>query len=172
MVYGGGPFHLDKLDPDEFDDILNWIAEGALFDSRAEVDASLFILREELAHAVTVCPGLERRAAYIEKLHREIEGALSDELRSRGTETDVRLMKELLYGGSALAPEFFCDHERQLSLVRASSVASGAKMLAGIEFSEEADNICDYACEQYQLWKDFIIETARLGEAVTVLPAP
>jgi hypothetical protein len=172
MVYGGGPFHLDRLDPDELDDILDGIAEAAPFGSRAEVDASLYDLREELAHAVTAHPGLEKRAAYIEKLHREIEGALSDRLRSCGTEADVELMKELLYGGDALAPAFFGGHERPLSLVRASSVARGAKTLAGIELSEEDDNICDYTCEQYKHWKSFIIETAEVGEAVSVLPAP
>lgn len=172
IVYGGGPFHLDDLDPGELDEILDWIAEAAIFDSREDVDASLLALREELAHAVVLYPGLQKRAAYIEKQHRAIEGALSNELRRRGTELDPGLMKELLYGGSALNPEFFDNDGRQPSLVSSSRVASAAEMLAGVELTEEADDICDYACEQYHDWKDFIIEAAAMGEAITVWRAP
>ena len=171
IPYGPGPFHLEELDPDELNDILNGFAGGELFGSRAEVDRGLDGITTELGDAVTVYPGLGNRAAYIEKQHGEIEGPLTQELRRRGSEADAKLMMELLYGGDALVPEFFHRYDSQLRLVPASTVAEGAKMLAGIELSEEAHGISDYACEQYREWKSFIIEAAELGEAVIVFPS-
>jgi hypothetical protein len=170
IPYGPGPFHLNKLDPDELDDILNDFVGGELFGSRAEVDGCLRDITAELAEAVTVYPGLGWRAAYIEKQHREIEEPLAQELRSRGSEADVKLMTELLYGGDALAPAFFDDYQSQLRLIPASTVAEGAKLLAGVELSEEDHGISDYACEQYRGWKALVIEAARLGDAIVVLP--
>ena len=42
--YGGGPFHVDDLEPEERQDILDGIAENEAFRSRAEVDALLIRL--------------------------------------------------------------------------------------------------------------------------------
>jgi hypothetical protein len=170
IPYGPGPFHLDKLDPDELDDILNDFVGGELFGSRAEVDGCLKDITAELAETVTVHPGLGERAAYIEKQHREIEGPLTKELRCRGSEADVELMTDLLYGGEDLAPDFFGQNDSQLRLVPATTVGQGAKLLAGVELSEQAHGISDYACEQYRGWKALIIGAAGLGEAIIVLP--
>lgn len=170
IPYGPGPFHLDQLDPSELDDILNEFADGERFGSREEVDECLRGMTAELSEAVTAYPGLGARAAYIEKQHREIEEPLSQELRGRGSEADVKLMSELLYGVDALAPAFFDPSESQLRLIPASKVAEGAKRLAGVELSEETHDISDYACEQFREWKSLIIEVARLGEAIIVFP--
>jgi hypothetical protein len=170
IPYGPGPFHLDELDPSELDDILNDFAGGELFGTREEVDGCLGDITAELSEAATVYPGLGGRVAYIEKQHREIEEPLAQELRCRGSEADVKLMTELLYGGDALAPAFFDRYRSQLRLIPASTVAEGAKRLAGVELSEEAHDISDYACEQFREWKSLIIEAARLGEAIIVFP--
>jgi hypothetical protein len=170
IPYGPGPFHLEELDPGELGEILNDFVGRELFASRAEVDRCLNGITAELADAVTGHPGLGDRAAYIEKQHDEIEGPLVQELRRRGSEDDVKRLTELLYGGDSLAPEFFGQYDPQLHLVPASTVAEGAKMLAGVELSEEAHGISDYACEQYWEWKRLIIEAARMGEAVIVFP--
>jgi hypothetical protein len=170
IPYGPGPFHLDQLDPSELDDILNDFADGERFGSREEVDGCLRGMTAELSEAVTAYPGLGKRAAFIEKQHREIEEPLSQELRCRGSEADVKLMTELLYGGEALSPTLFDPYESQLRLIPASTVAEGAKRLAGVELSEEAHDISDYACEQFRDWKGLIIKAARLGEAIIVFP--
>ncbi len=91
-------------------------------------------------------------------------------MKCRGSEADVELMSELLYGGDALAPAFFDPHESQLCLIPATTVAEGAKRLVGVDLSEEAHDISDYACEQFREWKNLIIEAARLGEAIIVFP--
>lgn len=170
IPYGPGPFHLDEMDPDELDDILNDFAGVELFGSRAEVDGYLGGITAELAEAVAAYPGLGGRAAYIEKQHGEIEEPLTQELRCRGSEADVKLMTELFYGGDALAPDFFDRYEPQFRLVPARAVEEGARLLAGVELSEVAHGISDYACEQYRKWKRLILEAAGLGEAVMVLP--
>ncbi|MFO0953540.1 MAG: hypothetical protein U0835_20785 [Isosphaeraceae bacterium] len=154
----------------ELDDVLNDFADGERFGSREEVDECLRDMTAELSEAVTVYPGLGERTAYIEKQHREIEEPLSQELRGRGSEANVKLMSELLYGGDALAPAFFDPSGSQLRLIPASKVAEGAKRLAGVELSEETHDISDYACEQFREWKSLIIEAARLGEAIIVFP--
>jgi hypothetical protein len=170
IPYEPGPFHLEEFDPDELDGVLNDFASSEPFGSRAEVDECLEGISTELAEAVTVYPGLERRWAYIEKQHREIEEPLAQELRRRDSEADVRLMIELLYGGDALAPDFFDRYGPQFHLVPASTVAVGARLLSGVELSEEAHGISDQTCEQYQKWKRLIVKAARRGEAIMVLP--
>ena len=170
IPYGPGPFHLDQLDPSELDDILDDFADGERFGNREEVGGCLRSMTAELSEAVTAYPGLGRRAAFIEKQHREIEEPLSLELRCRGSEADEKLITELLYGGDALASTFFDPYESQLRLIPASTVAEGAKRLAGVVLSEETHGISDYACEQFREWKSLIIEAARLGEAIIVFP--
>lgn len=168
VLHGPGPFYLEAMEPDELDDILYGVAEWELFGSRAEVDRCLDDITRELDEAVTLHPGLKGRAAYIEKQHREIEELLAQELNRRGREDAAGLMMELLYGGDLLAPEAADRDDLRLCLVPASSIAKGAKLLAGIELPGEAQDIGD--CEQGQGWKCLIIEAAGLGEAILVLP--
>lgn len=150
--------------------ILSDLAGGELLGSRADVDGCLKELTAELAGAMSVSPGLERRAAYVEKEHRELEESLAQELRRRGSEADVGLMRELLYGGDALAPGSFGRDDSQLRWVPASNVADGAKLLAEVELSEETHGISDSVREQYREWKNLIITAAAWSEAIMVFP--
>src|SRR5689334_20862517 len=72
IVYGPGPFHFEHLDPEERRDILDGFVGREPFRSREEVDRCVSDMKAELCGAVAERPGLDRRAAYIEKLHDEI----------------------------------------------------------------------------------------------------
>ncbi|MFO0951962.1 MAG: hypothetical protein U0835_12580 [Isosphaeraceae bacterium] len=103
IPYGPGPFHLDQLDPRELDDVLNDFADGERFGSREEVDEYLRRHDGGIIRGRHRLSGLGERTAYIEKQHREIEEPLSQEVEA-GSEANVKLMSELLYGGDAAAP--------------------------------------------------------------------
>src|SRR5262249_14228597 len=92
-LLGPGPFHLSDLDPSEVNDTLDWLAEEEeAFGSRVRVDRTMDELRRELDRIMISHPGIERRAAYFEQVHNDIEEFLCRELKLKGYRSAAALV--------------------------------------------------------------------------------
>ena len=175
---GRGPFFIDelyKLYPDELNEILDWMASKKpslgkkSFTSRPEVDRYLKDILILLEATKANYPGVENRAAYLEKTQYVIEKKLSEKLKENQLDGSLEKTRTLLYGSELLAPKLFGKYEQKLSLIPSKEVKKGAELLEDIKAielflsSEE-----EYYRDVFEQWKNLYLQASSLDEAILV----
>ncbi len=170
-LFRNGPFHTDGLEPDELQDLLDWIAKDKAFGSRAELDATVLELEKELEKTKAAHPGVEDRTALLEKSVFILEERLLETVKQQGHSEAEDLVETLLFGREQVAPDFFEPVDEQLFLVPSATVQAGIEVLRNIkpeELIKGEGNPAGYHRSDFARWRRFYESVAAHDEAVLV----
>jgi hypothetical protein len=179
MPFGSGAFDLLDVEPEEQDEILDWLIEdGELFPSREHLLDCFDDLMDELLKVETQHPGTARRRTELEKMATVIEARLKPPLQAMGPEA-VDLVHQLLYGHEPVflggaEPAAGSPYDIAVGLVMPDRLALAAPLLRTLApraHFDAADSWETYALQNLLDWQAFCLEAVDRQEAILVYRA-
>jgi hypothetical protein len=187
MPFGSGAFDLLDIDPEEQDEILDWlIDDGDLFADREHLLDCFDDLMDELLKVETAYPGTASRRTELEKMATVIEARLKPQLQAMGPEIGpelgleaVDLMHQLLYGHEPVflggpEPATGSPYEIAVGLVMPDRLALAAPLLQALNprpHFDPADSWETYALQNLLDWQAFCLAAVDRQEAILVYQA-
>jgi hypothetical protein len=179
MPFGSGAFDLLAVEPEEQDEILDWlIDDGDLFADREALLDGFDDLMEALVKVETEAPGTADRRTELEKMAAVIEERLKAPLQAAGPDA-VGLLHQLLYGHAPMFLDGFTPapdspYEMTVALVMPETLALAAPLLQGLDPRPQfdaADSWESYALQNFLAWQAFVLAAADRQDAILVYQA-
>ncbi|MEH2281265.1 MAG: hypothetical protein V7K90_07950 [Nostoc sp.] len=170
--HGCGIFRFFEIDPEEIDEILEYVIEThqEIFGSELEADRVIAQLRSELRLTRQAYPGIEDRRASLEKSSVEIEKRLSQELSRRKFTNAHKIVEKLMFGDQTLAPTLL-SAEESLGLISRELVSEGAGILRQIDpetlFARDEGREGWYL-DHFEQWRDLYLSADENNEEILV----
>lgn len=172
--YGNGVFRFFEIEHNEVEEILEWMIESRQDTLGSESEARYWIneFQSELERTRNLYPGIEDRAALLEKSADEIEKRLVQELSRRQGKDATELVKRLMFGDQTFTPHFVTPIEYEsLELVSLPLVQEGAIILREVEpemlFIRD-EGWQEWCMEQYEWLRELYLEAAENQEEILI----
>jgi hypothetical protein len=170
--YGGSIYEFfHELEEEEREEILEWVIEehAKVLGSRNQAEQHIADFREALQSARSANPGIERRAASLEKTSQLIEERLLRELRRVRGEDVKDFVARLMNGDSTLGDDFGLPPECTVGVIAFPVVREGSAVLDGLDASNlfSSDGALEEQhLEDFRRWRTLYREAAAAGESL------
>ncbi|MEH2170936.1 MAG: hypothetical protein V7K41_30660 [Nostoc sp.] len=166
--YGCGIFRFFEIEPEEINEILEYVIEThqETFGSELETDRIIAELRSELRLTRQAYPGIKDRTASLEKSSAEIEKRLSQELSRRKFANADEIVEKLMFGDQTLAPTLLSTDE-SLGLISRKLVSEGARIFRQID-PETLFARNEWYLDDFERWRNLYLSAAEKNEEILV----
>lgn len=160
----------EEVELGEIDEALEGIIKmhPTIFKSKLELDRIVADLRSLLDFTCQTFPGIENRAARLEKSWQEIEQCLVQELLRRQVTNAEEFVQKLLEGDRTFTPDLLSPEDETLGLISRELVREGASLFRQIDpktlFAENEG----WYLEQLQELKALYLDADEHNEVILV----
>jgi hypothetical protein len=171
--HGCGIFLFHKLDPEEIDEILEWVIEEHQDALGPEPQAREWVkdFLNELDRVRETFPGIERRSVLLEKCLDEVEQRLIQHFAKMQSANATEMVNKLLFGDQEVPPPPH-PYVAALGLVSLSLVREGARELERTQpesLFPKGDASAEWCLGQFERWRQLYLDAAERGEVILIV---